>query len=104
MSPSVPIPKSDSIVTETTTGETIRILSRPDPTAVGQQLDALKAKGINSIAIAFVHSYMWGEHEKLVADIAEERGFAVSVSSQLQPMVRIPCPLPSLLLYRLLPS
>jgi len=62
-------------------------LRRPDPKAVAEQLDALKAKGISSIAIAFVHSYMWGEHEDFVARIAEEKGFAVSVSSQLQPMV-----------------
>jgi 5-oxoprolinase (ATP-hydrolysing) len=34
-----------------------------------------------------VHSYLWGEHEELVANIAKEKGFEVSVSSKLQPMV-----------------
>jgi hypothetical protein len=89
VSPEVPVDKSDpDIVTDTTTGEVIRILSRPDPNLVSKQLDELKARGISSIAIAFVHSYLWGEHERMVAEIAEKKGFAVSVSSQLQPMVR----------------
>ena len=64
------------------------MLRRPDADAVSKQLDELKSKGINSIAIAFVHSYVWGEHERLVADLAREKGFAVSVSGELQPMVR----------------
>ena len=76
------------IITDTATGETIRILRRPDPIAVSEQLDSLKEKGINSIAIAFVHSYLWGEHEQMVAKIARDKGFEVSVSSKLQPMVR----------------
>ena len=79
------------MITNTTTGETIRVLRRPDPKVVSEQLDGLKVRGINSIAIAFVHSYLWGEHEDMVAEIAEEKGFAVSVSSKLQPMVRFPC-------------
>lgn len=53
------------------------------------QLDGLKARGINSIAIAFVHSYLWDKHEKLVADIAIKKGFQVSVSSALQPMIKL---------------
>ncbi|ORY28998.1 Hydantoinase B/oxoprolinase-domain-containing protein [Naematelia encephala] len=90
VSPRVPIPENDSdIVTETTTGETIRILQRPDPERVSRQLDQLKAKGINSLGIAFVHSYLWGEHEELVAKIAIEKGFEVSVSSKLQPMIKL---------------
>lgn len=76
------------VITDTATGEVVRVLSRPDPKVVEEQLDALKARGISSIAIAFVHSYLWGEHERLVAEIAKKKGFAVSVSSQLQPMVR----------------
>jgi 5-oxoprolinase (ATP-hydrolysing) len=77
----------NDVITQTTTGEAIRILQRPDPEIVGKQLDALWGKGIKSLAIAFVHSFLWGEHEELVAKIAREKGFEVSVSSQLQPMV-----------------
>ena len=63
-------------------------MHRPDPAVVSKQLDALWEKGIKSIAIAFVHSYLWGEHEDMVAKIAREKGFEVSVSNTLQPMVR----------------
>lgn len=88
VSPKLPVPKDDpSIITDTATGETIRVLRRPDPAVVSDQLDSLWQKGIKSIAIAFVHSYLWGEHEQMVAEIAREKGFEVSVSSTLQPMV-----------------
>ncbi|EIW72692.1 hypothetical protein TREMEDRAFT_67004 [Tremella mesenterica DSM 1558] len=88
--PDVPIPKSDkNVITNTTTSEPIRILHRPDPKEVHEKLDALWSKGIKSIAIAFVHSYLWNDHEQLVAEIAEKKGFQVSVSSQLQPMIKL---------------
>lgn len=91
MSPKLHVPKGDpDIVTDTTTGETIRILRRPDLAVVSEQLDSLWSKGIKSIAIAFVHSYLWGQHEEMVANIARDKGFEVSVSSTLQPMVRHP--------------
>lgn len=91
VSPKRPVPTDDpSIITETSTGETIQILRRPDRDTVSEQLDGLKAKGINSVAVALVHSYLWGDHERLVADLAREKGFAVSVSHELQPMVSPP--------------
>ena len=85
--PKLDIPDDPSIITKTTTGETIRIIRKPDPKVIAEQLDALKGKGINSVAVAFVHSYLWGDHEEMVAKMARDRGFEVSVSSQLQPMV-----------------
>lgn len=87
VSPPVPVPESDDIVTDTTTGEVVRILSRPDRAEVTAKLQALWDKGIRSVAVAFVHSYLWGEHEQFVAKIARDMGFQVSVSSDLQPMV-----------------
>jgi len=87
ISPKVPVPNTEDIIRETATGEVIRILQRPDPAKVGKQLESLWKKGIKSLAIAFVHSYLWGEHEELVAKIARDIGFEVSVSSKLQPMV-----------------
>jgi len=90
VSPPVPVPKDDdNIVTETKTGETVRILSRPDPAEVKKKLQALWDKGIKSIAVAFVHSYLWSEHEDQVASIAREMGFEVSVSAKLQPMIKL---------------
>jgi 5-oxoprolinase (ATP-hydrolysing) len=88
VSPNKPVPEGDPyFVTATTTGETIQILRRPDLDTVSRQLDTLRRDGINSVAVAFVHSYLWGDHEKLVADLARRKGFAVSVSHELQPMV-----------------
>lgn len=90
VSPPVPVPKGDdNIVTETSTGETVRVLARPDPSQVKEKLKALWDKGIKSIAVAFVHSYLWSEHEDQVAKIARDLGFEVSVSSQLQPMIKL---------------
>ncbi|KAK4687418.1 5-oxoprolinase (ATP-hydrolyzing), partial [Tremellales sp. Uapishka_1] len=78
-----------SVITETTTGEAIRVLRKPDPAEVKKQLEKLWAQGIKSIAIAFVHSYLWGEHEQMVGRIATEIGFTVSESSRLQPMIKL---------------
>lgn len=84
------VPTDDpSITSETATGETIQILQRPDQAEIHEKLDFLLSKGIKSIAVAFLHSYLWGEHEEMVAKIAKEKGMQVSVSSELQPMVRV---------------
>lgn len=90
----VPVPESTDIIKDTTTGEVVRILSRPDEAQVKEKLQALWDKGIRSVAVAFVHSYLWNEHEEFVAKIARDMGFQVSVSSDLQPMVRHCLPRP----------
>lgn len=71
------------------TGDIVHIIRRPDPTRIRVQLQSLHDSGFRSIAIAFLHSYTFPHHENLVADIARQMGFAVSVSSELQPMVKI---------------
>ena len=70
-------------------GEVLRILKRPDYEAVRKDLQALWDSGIRSLAIALMHSYSYPEHEIKIAEIAEEMGFKISVSSQLQPMIKI---------------
>lgn len=79
--------EADPALTRGKTGEIIRILQKPDPEVVRKQLEALWEKGIRSVAVALLHSYTFTEHEQLVADLARDRGFSVSVSHQLQPMV-----------------
>ena len=83
------MPDTPDIVKDTTTGEVVRVIARPDAADVKAKLQALWDKGIKSIAVAFVHSYLWGEHEEQVAAIARDMGFEVSVSAQLQPMVSL---------------
>ena len=51
-------------------GEAVHILKKPDPAVVKPQLQALREKGYTSLAIVFVHSYTYPEHEQLVAEWA----------------------------------
>lgn len=47
-------------------------------------------KGYRSLAIVFVHSYTFPDHERLVGKLAREAGFAhVSESAQLLPMIKM---------------
>ena len=53
-------------------------------------LAAAKSNGINSVAIAFMHSWAHPTHEKLAADLAREIGFAqISVSHDVSPLVKL---------------
>jgi 5-oxoprolinase (ATP-hydrolysing) len=52
-------------------------------------LQGLFDKGVRSLAITFINSYTFPNHELQVADIAKEIGFTqISVSSQIFPMIR----------------
>src|SRR5262245_40420711 len=62
----------------------------PDPAAVRTALEALKAAGIRSIAIAFMHAYRYPAHETLVAAAARKMGFEqVSVSHEVSPLIKL---------------
>eukprot|EP00088_Acartia_fossae_P069611 TRINITY_DN9141_c0_g1_i1.p1 TRINITY_DN9141_c0_g1~~TRINITY_DN9141_c0_g1_i1.p1 ORF type:complete len:1151 (+),score=248.77 TRINITY_DN9141_c0_g1_i1:82-3453(+) len=53
-------------------------------------LHQLRSKGIKSLAVVLMHSYMNKEHEKMVGSMALDMGFEhVSLSSDIMPMVRI---------------
>ncbi|KAL3438544.1 Hydantoinase B/oxoprolinase-domain-containing protein [Aspergillus tetrazonus] len=70
------------------TGEIVRIMKKPDLDAVREDLEKLKAQGFKNIAIGFMHSYTYPEHELQVQRLAEEMGFKVSASSVLQSMAK----------------
>jgi len=70
------------------TGEVVRIIQKPDLAAVRADLEGLRAQGFENIAIGFMHSYTYPEHELQVANLASEMGFKVSASSILQSMAR----------------
>eukprot|EP00090_Calanus_glacialis_P029316 TRINITY_DN4705_c0_g1_i1.p1 TRINITY_DN4705_c0_g1~~TRINITY_DN4705_c0_g1_i1.p1 ORF type:complete len:1288 (+),score=342.01 TRINITY_DN4705_c0_g1_i1:47-3910(+) len=73
-----------------TTGEEMHVSSELAKEKLENNLRALKERGINSLACVLMHSYMNGEHEKIVGEIARKIGFGhVSLSSQVMPMVRI---------------
>jgi 5-oxoprolinase (ATP-hydrolysing) len=73
------------------TGESILVLQAPDLTLVRQQLLQLRDAGITSLAICFLHSYVWGQHERLVGDLAASLGCftQISLSHQVMPMVKL---------------
>ena len=71
-------------------GEWVEVLRPLDVRAVEAQLRALRDRGVDGVAIAFAHSYAFGEHEDAVGDLARDLGFGqVSASSRLLPMVRL---------------
>lgn len=71
------------------TGEALRILKRPDLTAIRQDLQGLRDRGFRSLAVALMHSYAYPDHEIAIGDLACEMGFRVSLSSQLQSMIKL---------------
>ncbi|KAH7139482.1 Hydantoinase B/oxoprolinase-domain-containing protein [Dendryphion nanum] len=73
----------------TSSGEIIRILKKPDCEVVRKQLEQLKREGYDSIAISFMHAYLFPDHEDIVADIAKEVGFQfVTTSAQTSPTIK----------------
>ncbi|BGP27193.1 5-oxoprolinase [Rhodotorula toruloides] len=70
-------------------GEAVQILRKPDLAKVRSDLQAIYDRGVRSVAICFVHSFTFPDHENLVADICREIGFPqVSVSSALSPQIK----------------
>ncbi|GHB31283.1 5-oxoprolinase [Pseudovibrio japonicus] len=54
------------------------------------QLEAAYADGIRSIAIVLMHAYAYPEHEKQLADIAQQVGFPqISVSHEVSPLMKL---------------
>ncbi|KAL2278208.1 hypothetical protein FJTKL_14623 [Diaporthe vaccinii] len=71
------------------TGEALRILKQPDLTAIRKDLECLWDRGFRSLAVALMHSYAYPDHEIAIGDLACEMGFRVSLSSQLQSMIKL---------------
>ncbi|MEM9331804.1 MAG: hydantoinase B/oxoprolinase family protein [Pseudomonadota bacterium] len=62
----------------------------PDLETLKPQLEALKAKNIDSIAITLIHAWKYTEHEKQVASLVRSMGFKqVSVSHEVSPLVKL---------------
>ncbi|HVV92649.1 MAG TPA: hydantoinase B/oxoprolinase family protein [Hyphomicrobiales bacterium] len=62
----------------------------PDLAALRPRLEALKAEGIDALAIVFMHAYRHPAHEQAVAALAREIGFArVSASHEVSPLIKL---------------
>ncbi|KAG8407506.1 hypothetical protein J3459_010360 [Metarhizium acridum] len=71
------------------TGETIRLLQVPDLAVVCSNLQQLWDDGFRSVAVVFIYSYAFPDHELLVGRLALEMGFFVTLSSEVQPMMNV---------------
>jgi 5-oxoprolinase (ATP-hydrolysing) len=62
----------------------------PDLAAVRADLERARADGIEAVAIVFMHSYHYPEHERRVAALARDMGFLqVSVSHEVSPLIKL---------------
>ena len=67
-----------------------QVLEAPDPEQVRDALRHAQARGCDAVAIALLHGWRHDLHERQVAAIARELGFAqVSVSHELTPIPRL---------------
>lgn len=72
---------AEDVVQSAITGDYIRILNKLDTDNVRAKLQKIRAQGITNLAVCFIHSYLYPDHEKLVGKIAHELGFTnVSLS------------------------
>ncbi|KAK7701289.1 hypothetical protein SLS64_010332 [Diaporthe eres] len=80
-----PAPKeSPGLFVKGITGDILRILQPLDEAEVTTKLKTSKAKGIDTLAVCLVHSYLYPKHEERVAEIAKGLGFNhVSISSEV---------------------
>lgn len=51
------------------------MLREPDLPLIRSQLESIYASGIRSVAVVFMHSYAFAEHERAVGQLARELGF-----------------------------
>lgn len=79
----------DTELVTAVTGETVRVMQRPDLNAAKVSLQSLWDQGFRSIAVVLVHSYAYPEHELQVGKLATDMGFSVTLSSAVQPMINV---------------
>ncbi|XP_071530389.1 5-oxoprolinase isoform X1 [Panulirus ornatus] len=71
------------------TGEEILVVKKLDTKKLSQDLTKVLERGIKSLAVVLIHSFMYKDHEEKVGAIAQELGFShVSLSSHVIPMVK----------------
>jgi 5-oxoprolinase (ATP-hydrolysing) len=62
----------------------------PDLAALRGDLERARADGIDAVAIVFMHSYRWPEHEQQAAALARDLGFRqVSVSHEVSRLIKL---------------
>lgn len=73
-----------------TTGEKMVVLKKPDLGKVREQLQTVFDAGIRSVAVVFIHSYTFHEHELLIKKLAQSIGFTqISLSHEVMARVKM---------------
>ena len=71
-------------------GEEIVAIAPHEIARLSARLQAAYHNGIRAVAIAFLHSYRYPDHEQIVAEIARDVGFEqVSVSHTVSPLMKL---------------
>ncbi|KAB8217128.1 Hydantoinase B/oxoprolinase-domain-containing protein [Aspergillus novoparasiticus] len=80
---------SGARIVEGVTGEKFRVVQELNLEEVRSELQRYKDQGYQSLSVALVHSFAYPEHERQIGELAESMGFSVTLSSKLQPMIKI---------------
>jgi 5-oxoprolinase (ATP-hydrolysing) len=65
------------------------VLQSPDPLSIRKAVNTIKEAGIETIGVAFMHSWINPQHENLVRSIIEEEGIHyISVSHELSGLIK----------------
>lgn len=79
----------DARIVEGVTGEKFRVVKELDIEEIRTELQNLRNQGYQSLSVALVHSFAYPEHERQIGELAESMGFSVTLSSKLQPMIKV---------------
>ena len=67
-----------------------KVIKKLDTQKARKALKEAKQDGIDSVAIAFMHSYVNSEHENKIAEIAREENFnQISISHKVSPLIKL---------------
>ncbi|KKA16213.1 5-oxoprolinase (ATP-hydrolyzing) [Rasamsonia emersonii CBS 393.64] len=81
---------NDPALVKTDSGEVVRILQPLDVESTRASLQRLRQEGFTSVAICFMHSHIFPDHERLAGQLAKEEGFeTISLSSEISPRIKI---------------
>ncbi|MCJ8738120.1 hypothetical protein PDJAM_G00031930, partial [Pangasius djambal] len=81
--------KEPKRIVKGSTGESLEVWTELDLQRVERDLRAVLSRGITSLAVLLLYSYMYPDHERAVGSLARRLGFTqVSLSSEVMPMIR----------------
>jgi 5-oxoprolinase (ATP-hydrolysing) len=73
------------------TGEKVLVEEVPNLDVIQKELEALRDKGITSLAIALMHAFTYADHEKMIGTLAQSMNCfeQISMSHEVMPMIKL---------------